>query len=34
MRYALPISVLAISLLLSGQSLAADVDWNKVCRAR
>jgi hypothetical protein len=30
MRYALPIPVLAIALLLSGQSLAADIDWSKV----
>jgi hypothetical protein len=30
MRYALPIPVLAIAFLLSGQSLAADIDWAKV----
>jgi hypothetical protein len=30
MRYALPIPVLAIVFLLSGQSLAADIDWAKV----
>jgi len=30
MRYALPIPVLAIAFLLSGQSLAADIEWAKV----
>jgi hypothetical protein len=30
MRYALSIPVLAFALLLSGQSLAADIDWAKV----
>jgi hypothetical protein len=30
MRYALPIPVLAIAFLMSGQSLAADIDWAKV----
>jgi hypothetical protein len=30
MRYVLPIPVLAIAFLLSGQSLAADIDWAKV----
>jgi hypothetical protein len=30
MRYALPIPVLAIAFPLSGQSLAADIDWSKV----
>jgi Domain of Unknown Function (DUF1259) len=30
MRYALPIPVLAIAFLLSGQSLAGDIDWAKV----
>jgi hypothetical protein len=30
MRYALPIPILAIAFLLSGQSLAADIDWAKV----
>jgi Domain of Unknown Function (DUF1259) len=30
MRYALPIPVLAVAFLFSGQSLAADIDWAKV----
>ena len=30
MRYALPIPVFAIAFMLSGQSLAADIDWAKV----
>lgn len=30
MRHALPIPVLAIAFLLSGQSFAADIDWAKV----
>jgi len=29
-RYALPIPVLVIAFLLSGQALAADTDWAKV----
>ena len=30
MRYTLPIPIFAIAFMLSGQSLAGDIDWAKV----